>query len=169
MAARRFTTVALTISIALGASPATQAQTSAVPPPVVKQQLASLNQIDRFVSLPTAIRAGKFSADGTSAAGWQMAEPGGAFSATDVPVAGAPGRRLIFAACDARLCIIHYERGGVAHFYEILALLLQRDGWAVVWNVRGSKRIESLDALRARLEDGTLGASWSAQWVKGDF
>jgi hypothetical protein len=169
MAARRFTTIALTISIVLGASPATEAQTAAVPPPIVKQQLPSLNAIDRFVSLPAAIRTGKFSVDGTSAAGWQMAEPGGAFSATDVPVAGAPGRRLIFAACDAQLCIIHYERGGVAHFYEILALTLQRGGWVAVWNVRGSKPIESLDALRARLEHGTLGASWSGQWVKGDF
>ena len=98
-----------------------------------------------------------------------MAEPGGAFSATDVPVPGAPGRRLIFAACDADLCLIHYERGGIAHFYEILALSLTPNGWRAIWNVVGSKPIASLDALRASLQRQTLDASWKRQWVKGDF
>lgn len=145
------------------------AATAAVAPAAVIQQLPTLKQIDSFASLPAAIQAGRFTVDGVSAKGWQMAEPGGKFSATDVPVPGAPGRRLIFAACDAQLCLLHYERGGIAHFYEILALSSTPQGWKAVWNVRGSKPIASLDALRADLKNGALPATWSAQWVKGDF
>src|SRR5215469_7212310 len=132
------------------------ASVTAVAPAQVTGQLSDLKQIDRFTSLPAAIVAGQFTVDGVSAKGWQMAEPGGKFSATDVPVPGAPGRRLIFAACNAQLCLIHYERGGIAHFYEILALASTPQGWKAVWNVRGSKPIASFDALRATLKSGAL-------------
>lgn len=145
------------------------AAVTAVAPSQVTGQLSELRAIKRFTALPPAIAAGQFTVDGVSAKGWQMAEPGGKFSATDIPVPGAPSRRLIFAACDPQLCIIHYERGGIAHFYEILALSSTAQGWKVVWNVRGSKPIASFDALRAELKNGALPATWSAQWVKGDF
>jgi hypothetical protein len=145
------------------------AAAAVVAPPQVTGQLSALKEIDRFASLPPAIVAGQFTVDGVSAKGWQMAEPGGKFSATDVPVPGAPGRRLIFAACDPQLCIIHYERGGIAHFYELLALSLTAHGWTAVWNVRGSKPFANFNALRAELKSGALPATWSAQSVKGDF
>jgi hypothetical protein len=142
---------------------------SLVIPAAVTAQLSALTQIDRFSALPAPIRAGQFRVDGTSAAGWRMAEPGGIFSATDVPVPNAPGRRLIFAACDAKLCVIHYERGGIAHFYEILTLSLTAGGWKAIWNLVGSKPIVSLDAFRAAVRHQTLPPSWQQQWVKGDF
>jgi hypothetical protein len=145
------------------------AQTSTPAPHVVAVALPHLKEIDRFSALPEAVREGRFTVDGTSAAGWRMAEPGGAFSATDIPVPGAPGRRLIFAACDSDLCLLHYERGGIAHFYEILALSLTPKGWIAVWNVRGPKPVANLDALRGLLQRGSLGPGWSAQSVKGDF
>jgi hypothetical protein len=139
------------------------------PPPAIIERLGHLNQIERFSSLPPAIVAGSFSVDGTSAAGWRMAEPGGPFSATDVPVPGAPGRRLIFAACDAQLCLLHYERGGIAHFYEILALSRRSHGWTVIWNARGSKPLANLAALRTLLAHPVATGTWNQQRVKGDF
>src|SRR5579863_3429324 len=101
-------------------------------PAAIVEQLPSVKQINRVAALPIAIRTGRFTVDGTPATGWRIAEPGGAFSATDVPVPGAPGRRLIFAACNSRLCLIHYERGGIAHFYEILALSRAANGWTAI-------------------------------------
>jgi len=139
------------------------------PPAVVIAQLAHVTEIRRFASLPAPIRTGKFTVDGVSAAGCQIAEPGGAFSATDVPVPGAPGRRLIFAACDPQLCLLHYERGGIAHFYEILALSLTSSGWKALWNARGSKPLKDLDALQSLLRGDMPSDGWSQQWVKGDF
>ncbi|MGA8574599.1 MAG: hypothetical protein WB609_02785 [Candidatus Cybelea sp.] len=139
------------------------------PPSAVTGQLSSLKPVGRFSALPPAIVAGRFTVDGVSAKGWEMAEPGGAFSATDVPVPGAPGRRLIFAACNAALCLLHYERGGIAHFYEILALSLGSNGWTAIWNVRGPKPIATFDVFAASVKNGTYGANWSWQSVKGDF
>lgn len=142
---------------------------AATPPTAVTGRLANLTPVDRFTALPTAIQAGHFTVDGVAASGWKMAEPGGAFSATDVPVPGAPSRRFIFAACDATLCIVHYERGGVAHFYEILALSFTPKGWTASWNVWGKKPIATFDAFASSVRNGTFGVNWTTQSVKGDF
>ena len=160
---------ALVVTAVLLISGSALAQSTGVPPATVKNELPQLKQIDRFALLPAAIQKGDFSVDGASARGWQMAEPGARFSATDVPVPGAPGRRLIFAACDSTFCLIHYERGGIAHFYEILALSNRSREWQVVWNVRGRKPLASLNALRARLRSGTLGPNWDLPAVRRDF
>lgn len=138
------------------------------PPLIVLHHLATVQSIGKLENLPPAIRAGAFSVDGVSAAGWKMSDPGGPFSATDVPVPGAPGRRLLFAACDAQVCVLHYERGGIAHFYEILAFARTASTWDVVWNARGPKPLTDLDALRAMLRAANA-PGWNQQYVKGDF
>lgn len=138
------------------------------PPAMVTQHVDSLKDVATFAALPNAIRAGDFTVDGTPASGWKMAEPGGAFSATDVPVPGAPGRRFIFAGCDAQLCVLHYERGGVAHFYELLAVQRGAHGWIAIWNARGPKPLANLAALRALIRGASAGG-WTQQSIKGDF
>jgi len=140
------------------------------PPSIVADRIGDLTLVDRFSSLPQGIQAGRFTVDGASADGWQMAEPGAVWNATDVPVSpSAPGRRLIFAGCDSQLCVIHYERGGVAHFYEILALERSPKGWTAVWNARGAKPLANLDALRMLVRDPASARAWNDRWVKGDF
>jgi hypothetical protein len=45
-----------------------------------------------------------------------IAEPGAEFQATDVIVnSGLPSRRLVTAGCSSDHCLVHYERGGIAH------------------------------------------------------
>jgi hypothetical protein len=139
------------------------------PPAILAESAATLTQIDRMASLPAAIRAGTFTVDGRSAAGWQISDPGGPFSATDQPIPGAPGRRLIFAACNARLCAIHYERGGVAHFYEVLVLERSSGSWSAVWNVYGPKPLANLAALQSLVEHPANYPTWYVNSVKGDF
>ena len=138
------------------------------PPLVVMHHLATVKPVDKLENMPPPIRDGAFSVDGVSAAGWKMSDPGGPFSATDVPVPGAPARRLLFGACDAQFCLLHYERGGIAHFYEILGFSRTANAWSVVWNARGPKPLADLDALRALLRGGNYGG-WNQQFVKGDF
>lgn len=139
------------------------------PPASVVSQLDNVKLVSHFAELPAPIRAGDFTVDGVSAKGWQMAEPGGKWNETDVSIGDYPGRRLIFAACDPALCLIHYERGGIAHFYEILALSQTPRGWKAVYNARGAHPVANLDALRALLSGKAPGDGWSQQWVKGDF
>lgn len=139
------------------------------PPATMTAHLQSVRTIARFADLPPAIKAGHFTIDGAKADGWEMAEPGGAFDPTDVPVPGALGRRLIWAACDADVCIIHYERGGIAHFYEMLALARGGNGWSAIWNARGAKPFANLEALKVFLKHPTPDGHWDQQWVKGDY
>jgi hypothetical protein len=141
------------------------------PPALVVVHADSLNQVDRFANLPAPIQAGSFSVDGTPAKGWEMAEPGAPFQVTDVVSPGSklPGRRLIAAGCDASVCVVHYERGGIAHFYEILAFSSTPSGWKVVWNARGPKSLENLAGVRSLVKHPSSSAGWTDQWVKGDF
>lgn len=138
-------------------------------PSIVAGNAFALTQIDRFEALPAGIRAGKFTVDGTSAAGWEMSDPGGPFNPTDTPAGNAPGRRLIFAGCNATLCAIHYERGGIAHFYEVLVLYHGSDGWKAVWNIYGPKPLRDLSALQALVADPAIAPKWSVMSVRGDF
>src|SRR5262245_33597568 len=51
----------------------------------------------------------------------RIAEPGNKWEATDyITNAKLPRRRLIWAASDGDYCVVHYERGGIAHSYHVL-------------------------------------------------
>jgi hypothetical protein len=149
---------------------ATVASASLTPPSLLTSQAGSLKQIDRLAGLPQPIVAGAFTVDGTPAKGWEMSDPGGPFNATDVvsPGSTAPGRRLLFGACNASVCAVVYERGGIAHFYELLAFAPSGSSWKVIWNARGPKPLANLAALQAMLAH-PASSNWQDQWVKGDF
>jgi hypothetical protein len=49
-----------------------------------------------------------------------IAEPGAAFRATDVILEpNLPTRRLVLAACSIDHCLVYYERGGIAHTWQV--------------------------------------------------
>ena len=49
-----------------------------------------------------------------------IAEPGAAFQVTDTIADPAlPIRRLVAAGCSADHCLVYYERGGVAHTWQV--------------------------------------------------
>ena len=49
-----------------------------------------------------------------------IAEPGAPFQVTDVIVnPKLPIRRLVAAGCSADHCLIYYERGGIAHTWQV--------------------------------------------------
>ena len=52
--------------------------------------------------------------------GLDIAEPGAAFQVTDVIVSPKlPSRRLAAASCSTDHCLIYYERGGIAHTWQV--------------------------------------------------
>jgi len=142
-----------------------------VAPAVVFDHIDSVKPVDAFAHLPPGIRSGSFMVDNTPAKGWVMSEPGGPFQATDVVTPGSPlpGRRMIFAACDATVCLLHYERGGIAHVYEVLAFKSGSNGWSVVWNARGPKPLANLAALKAMVKHTASAGGWTNEWVPGNF
>ena len=49
-----------------------------------------------------------------------IAEPGGEFQATDARInASLPIRRLVAAGCSIDHCLVYYERGGIAHTWQV--------------------------------------------------
>jgi hypothetical protein len=118
------------------------------PPGVLLSDFANLQLIDTPAALPEAIRVGTFGGDRGG-----MAAPGASWNATDTPTPGLSPRRLIFAACDATLCLVNYEWGGIAHSYEVLALAKTATGWKNIWHVSGGKPITALAGLHLLLEN----------------
>jgi hypothetical protein len=61
-----------------------------------------------------------------------MADPGEKFEATDVITdPDVPGRRLILAGIGHDRAFVHYEEGGIAHYYVIELFRLETSGDAV--------------------------------------
>jgi cobalamin biosynthesis protein CobT len=83
---------------------------------------------------------------------WVLAAPGGAWNATDV--VSDPrlrGRRLHVAACDATTCVLHYERGGIAHIQLVMTLAQKNGQWKATWIAYGQPAIANLAELRSLL------------------
>jgi hypothetical protein len=55
----------------------------------------------------------------------KMADPGQKWNATDSIIDSTlPGKRLIWAGIGNGYCVVHYERGGIAHTYHIVVAKL---------------------------------------------
>jgi hypothetical protein len=68
--------------------------------------------------LPLGVRDGLQTLFGSQAL--DIAEPGGEFQVTDVIVdPKLPIRRLVAAGCSTDHCLVYYERGGIAHTWQV--------------------------------------------------
>jgi hypothetical protein len=125
------------------------------PPANVMAAFWTLHEIDTLAGLPAEIREGKFTLPGGKPlGGWVLAAPGGAWNATDaITDPSLPGRRLHFAGCNASICVLHYERGGIAHINEVVTLVRHDGAWKATWMAYGGPPMKDLAALRALLEN----------------
>ena len=68
--------------------------------------------------LPLGVREGLQTLFGSQTL--DIAEPGAAFQVTDVFAAQKlPTRRLVTAGCSTDHCLVYYERGGIAHTWQV--------------------------------------------------
>jgi len=68
--------------------------------------------------LPLGVRDGLQTLFGSQAL--DIAEPGREFQVTDVIVKpNLPIRRLVAAGCSTDHCLVYYERGGIAHTWQV--------------------------------------------------
>jgi hypothetical protein len=82
----------------------------------------------------------------------QLADPGAPFNATDVVGPKLlPFRRLIAAGCAGDHCLVHYEKGGFAHVYQVVVLSRQGDTLRFVWGGSVAGPIPSVQAVRDAL------------------
>jgi hypothetical protein len=68
--------------------------------------------------LPLGVRDGLGALFGTRSL--DIAEPGAEYQATDVIVKpNLPFRRMVAAGCSVDHCLVYYERGGIAHTFQV--------------------------------------------------
>jgi hypothetical protein len=68
----------------------------------------------------------------------------------------APRQHLIMAGTSADRCFVYYEQGGIAHF-EIMRIYKFSDKAAsLLWEKRGTKRLDSIAAVKAAMSKGEL-------------
>ena len=130
-------------------------KTSLHPPAAVIASLAQLREIDSLAGLPAPIRGGVFALPGgTQSRGWELAAPGASWNATDAIVdPSLPGRRMIVALCSATICVLHYERGGIAHVYLVMSLVRKGDAWTATWLAYGHPGATNVEALKSLLQN----------------
>ncbi|HYR45355.1 MAG TPA: hypothetical protein VER78_00020 [Thermoanaerobaculia bacterium] len=90
---------------------------------------------------------------------FEMAEPEQPFQVGDAIAPGPPlpVRRLVLAAFDETACFVHYERGGVAHLYYVVAFGLEKGKDPVFRSgTRVEGRLEDLSTLREAVAAGKL-------------
>jgi hypothetical protein len=86
-----------------------------------------------------------------------MANPGQKFQATDFVLDRTlPWRRLVFSGVQDNNWFVHYERGGIAHSYYVVAFTADPRGDAnFIWGcsvVDGAKTIEQLRRMVANCQ-----------------
>lgn len=77
-----------------------------------------------------------------------------------------PFARLIFAAVSPDLCIVHYEQGGIAHFFKVVAYDLSPAGKGegagkarLLWSANlNREKVNDLAELNKLIESGQLQA-----------
>ncbi len=84
-----------------------------------------------------------------------MANPGELFEATDVfLLPGMPQRRLIFAGVSGDKCFVHFEAGGVGHWYGLaLFKIVPSDQLEPFWQGSCGKA-KGMRDLRDQIEHG---------------
>ena len=98
----------------------------AAPPAALSEALLAHVKGEQFAivtslrGLPLGVRNGLQTLFGSQAIDTAIAEPGATYQATDVIVTpNLPFRRLVAAGCSVDHCLVYYERGGIAHTFQV--------------------------------------------------
>jgi hypothetical protein len=93
-----------------------------------------------------------------------IAEPGADFQVTDV--AGPttlPFRRMVAAGCTANYCLVYYERGGIAHTWQVAMFHWTPAGTRFEWGGSAPGGLKTIDDVRKAVLSGAIkspGRTW---------
>jgi len=105
--------------------------------------------------LPLGVRDGMQKLFAT--ASLDIADPGAEFQVTDVIVKpGLPFRRMVAAGCSADHCLVYYERGGIAHTWQVVLFHWTPSATRVEWGGNAPGGMANIDAVRNAVLAGTL-------------
>lgn len=116
-----------------------------------------LDVVTSLRGLPLGVRDGLQTLFGGRAL--DIAEPGGEFQVTDVVVnAKLPIRRLVAAACSTDHCLIYYERGGIAHTWQVALFHWTPAATRFEWGAAAPGGLANIEDVRQGVLSGAIKA-----------
>ena len=86
-----------------------------------------------------------------------IAEPGAEFQATDdVGARKLPIRRLVAAGCSTEYCLVYYERGGIAHTWQVALFHWTPAATRFEWGGTAPASLATLDEVRKAVLSGAV-------------
>lgn len=86
-----------------------------------------------------------------------IAEPGADFQVTDVTGdPKLPIRRLVAAGCSTDHCLVYYERGGIAHTWQVALFHWTPAATRLEWGGLAPRGLTSIDAVRNAVLSGAI-------------
>jgi hypothetical protein len=84
-----------------------------------------------------------------------IAEPGAEFQVSDVLV-NSPIRRLVAAGCSYDHCLVYYERGGIAHTWQVALFHWTPDATRFEWGGTAPGGLVTIDEVRSAVLSGAI-------------
>jgi hypothetical protein len=148
---------AVGVSLWLATAPGNQA----TPPAALSEALQAHVKDERFAivtsirGLPLGVREELQTLFGSQSL--DIAEPGAEFQATDVIVnPKLPIRRLVAAGCSADHCLVHYERGGIAHTWLIALFHWTPAATRFEWGGTAPRGLATIDDVSKAVLSGEI-------------
>ena len=85
-----------------------------------------------------------------------IAEPGTEFQATDVIGSELPIRRLVAAGCSLDHCLVYYERGGIAHTWQVALFHWTPKMTRFEWGAAAPGGLKTIDDVRNAVMSGAI-------------
>jgi hypothetical protein len=86
-----------------------------------------------------------------------IAEPGAEFQATDViRNPNLPTRRLVAAGCSIDHCLVYYERGGIAHTWQVVLFHWTPAATRFEWGATAPGGLATLSDVRNAVLSGAI-------------
>jgi hypothetical protein len=86
-----------------------------------------------------------------------IAEPGAEFQVTDVVgTKMLPIRRMIAAGCTANYCLVYYERGGIAHTWQVAMFHWTPAATRFEWGGIAPSGLKTIDDVRKAVLSGAI-------------
>ena len=105
--------------------------------------------------LPLGVRDGLQTLFGSQAL--DIAEPGAEFQVGNVIVNSTlPFRRLVAAGCSYDHCLVYYERGGIAHTWQVALFHWTPDATRFEWGGTAPGGLTTIDDVRNAVLSGAI-------------
>jgi hypothetical protein len=85
-----------------------------------------------------------------------IAEPGAEFQITDVVGSELPTRRLAAAGCSIDHCLVYYERGGIAHTWQVALFHWTPAATRFEWGGIAPGDLATIDDVRNAVLSGAI-------------